>query len=237
MVAQQTTSTDSFDDAMKATYTPPSRRIFGQVAVDTFPCTFEKNNEEKMVKVLFDAGRHSQDSKRTSVNITITPLPGSPAKFDTNRDMLAESKEWAQITKPSLLALNTDLRAINGKWASAELVPAGEYTKKGTTEKKTLTALKFIAVYNSEEECQRASSLFWAYKAVNSDTANTQPATPPAANVNDPNRNTALQFLRPLWGQANGDVNAFAALLAGNPLTSKYFTVSSPEAISIIQGN
>jgi len=45
---------------------------------------------------------------------------------------------------------------------------------------------------------------------------------------------TAAKFLPALWKQAAGDVTRFSELIAGNPLTSKYFSINSPEVLALV---
>jgi len=224
------TTNDPFDDAMNAEYKPLSRTFFGDIAVDIYYAVLVKG----VGKVPFDPNQHDQDKRVTAITLTINPLPGSKAQYAVERELIAESKEWAQITKPSLRGLNTDLRAINGKWAQVELVPTGQkYTNKNG-ETKERTAIKFLAVFNTEDECQQASDAFWATRGNGND-----PATTPAANGNgngqsDAERLTAQKFLAPLWVASGKDMNKFAQALASNPLTSKYFDLNSPEVLAVV---
>ena len=226
------TTNDPFDDAMNAEYKPQARTFFGDVAVDIYYAVLVKGTG----KVPFDPNQHDQDKRVTAITLTINPLASSRAQFPIERELIAESKEWAQITKPGLRELNTDLRAINGKWAQVELVPTGQkYTNKNG-ETKERTAIKFLAIFNTEDECQKASDAFWATRGNgNGSTAATQPT--PNGNGNgqsDAERMTAQKFLAPLWAASGKDMNKFAQSLANNPLTSKYFDLNSPEVLSVV---
>ncbi len=235
MVTTQTQSPESLDpmdSAMDAEWTPRTLTFFGNLSVDTYYCVLAKG----VGKVLFDPNQHNKDQRCTAITF-ILDVPSSMGRSNQpiQREMIAESKEWSQIVKPSLVALNANLRSIHNKWVRVEIVPAGQkYTNKNG-EEKLRTTFKFVALYGSQEECQAACEAFFA--ALNSG-GNTQapPAqTPvPATSADDPQKKTALAFLPALWKQSNGDVMRLSELIAGNPLTSKFFTISSPEVITII---
>ena len=75
--------------------------------------------------------------------------------------MIAESNEWAKIVKPSLRDLGTDLRALNGKFVQAQLVPTGRGWVNQQGEKKENTTFKFLAVYDDFETCAKAADAFF----------------------------------------------------------------------------
>ena len=69
---------------MDAEYNP--KRIFlGAVNVDVFYCVLVKG----LGKVPFDPNQHNQDQRRTSIDITIDPLPDSKSIYPIERDMIA----------------------------------------------------------------------------------------------------------------------------------------------------
>lgn len=219
---------DPLDAAMEAEANNGPRHFFGQATVDSFFCVLKKGEG----KAVYDPNQHSVDERRTAISITLNPGPNSKAKFSIKRDLIAESKEWASIIKPSLRALNTDLRSINGKWIQAELVPTGRKYTNSQGEEKENTTVKFLTVYGSQEECEAAETAFFGG---HNGTPPTTAATPSVSVAgNDQERQTAVKFLPALWAASNKDVTEFAKKLAGNPLTSKYFDLNSPEVISLI---
>jgi len=216
---------DIWDDAMDAEYVPQNRPLFGQVAVDIFPCVLTKG----IGKVPFDEGQHQPEQKRTSVSISILPLPSSPLHWETKRDMLAESKEWASIVRQSLRDCGTDLRSVNGKWASIELVKVGTYTNKAG-EEKDRTAIKFLAIYPSEAACEAASVVSW-----HGETAAPQTPLPkPAPAASGLSRENAAKFLPALWKSSGEDPAKFADLLAKNTAIGHHFDLSSPEVLALV---
>lgn len=229
-----TETADPMDAAMDAEYVPPKLTFFGQVQADAWHCVLVKGTG----KVPFDAGQHSIDKRCTALDIAVTPLPDSPNTKPISRELIAESKEWASIIKPSLRSLNTDLRGVNRKWAQVEMVSTGRKYTNANGEEKVGTTIKFIAVYNTEQECAEAAKKFFAdRKAGDSTPAPTaaaqpqQTAMPSGAN---PERDIALKFLPALWAAAGKDVTKLATLIQRNPLVAKYFGIDSPEVVKLI---
>ena len=243
MVTQaQTRTDDPYDSAMNSEWNP-SLTIFGQCSVDVWYCVLQKGQG----KVPFDPGQHSIDQRCTAIDIAIQPLPGSKAQFATERGLIAESREWAQIVKPSLRALNIDLRAINGHYVRAELVPTGQTYTNSQGETKQRTTIKFVAIYNSLDECQAAADAFFAARG-SASSSSTESAVPPSESAgtqtpvgassngngtNDTEKTTAAKFLPALWNASGKDITKFAEMLAKNPLVSKYFDLNSPEVLSL----
>src|SRR5438309_5438070 len=96
-----TTSSDTYDPydaAMQATYNP-TFSAFGQVQVAVWPCVLEKG----VGKVPFDANLHDPARRVTAIDLAIIPVVSGRAPVE--RNMIAESREWASIVKPSLMAL------------------------------------------------------------------------------------------------------------------------------------
>lgn len=231
-------TTDPFDSADNAKPRPMNRTYFGQIFCDMYHAILVKGQG----KVLFDQNQHSEDQKVTAINLTLNPLPGASKHFTIERSMIAESNEWAKITLPSLKALNISSRVLNGKFAQVELVPTGRtYVSKEDGQTKENTTFKFIAIYDTEQACRAANDAFWASrKAADEQPAQSAPPpeqTPSQSPLNEAEKKTAASFLLPLWNASGKDVNKFAQSLASNQLTSKYFTLNSPEVIAIVQGN
>lgn len=222
---------DPMNSAMDAEYTPRQSAYFGQIQIDTYFCVLVKGKGKEP----FNSNVHKREQRCTSVSIAILPLPTARGRQPVERNMIAESKEWAQIVKPSLRDLGVDLRSIHGKWAQVVLAPTGRtYTAKDGSEKMT-TTFRFVAVYDTEEACQAASDAFFASSADGGQSAtdaNTGAQAPTAAS--GPERETALKFLPALWNAAGKDPGKFADLIAANSLVAKYFTLNSPEVIALV---
>ena len=222
---------DPLDAAMDAEAPLSIRTVFGEVQVDTWWCALVKGEG----KVPFDPAVHSTDARRVAIDMTIIPTKGD---YNVKREIIAESNDWAKIIKPSLRALNIDLRAINGRFVQLQMVPAGKYTDKNTGETKERTMPKFVAIYPGLDECLAAADEFFNKPSSGSSAIAPAPApTAPApnGNGNPAERETAKKFLPALYKSAGGDVSKLAELLANNPLTKKYFDISSPEVVALVQ--
>jgi hypothetical protein len=219
------TNDDPFDVAAKAT--APSSTFFGQISMDLYFCILQKG----VGKVVFDPAQHKISQRVTSISIVLTPLAGARMTNQIKRDMIGESREWAGIVRPSIEACGSTPKAVNNKWAKLTTVPTGrKYTDKDGIQKES-TTFKFLAVYNTEQECQNAASAFFA--GDRDETPETGDV-PTADMANNPERKTAEAFLAPFWKMSMGDKTAMGNLLASSPLTAKYFTMSSPEVLAVM---
>lgn len=222
-------SNDVWESAENAQL-PPST-YFGQVHINPWFCVLEKG----VGRVPYDPQAHRADQKRTALDIEIQPLPSSGLEFAIVRNLIAEDRDWAGITLPSIKALGIAPKDLHQKWARADLVETGKtYTNRNGEEKK-LTTLKFLEVYQTEAECEAAAAKLFGKAATDTPATDTPtPAAAPASGGNGAEKETAKMFLPALWKQAGQDVTRFMELISNNPLTSKHFTLNSPEVMSLV---
>jgi hypothetical protein len=191
---------------------PQSMHYFGQVLLSAWYCALVKGQG----KVPFDPAQH--DKKFTAIDLTLAPTANSKATYTIERQYIAEFKEWAGTVLPSLHALNSSPMAANQKWAHVEMVKTGTYQKNGET--KDLTSPKFLAIYQTEAECEVAAAAFFGRTEQEEQAFDhTAPATPgdlhPAANGNTPGNAAIEAFVNVLYGQAQGDLARLEALIKG----------------------
>ena len=216
---------DPFESAMNATLAP--RAFYGQVTVDTWYCVLQKG----VGKVLFDDTQHALDQRRTAIDITITALPELQRDRPVRREMIAESNEWVRIVLPSIKALGVSRVDLNDKYAQYEMVETGRtWEKNGETKHETMPVFK--AVYATLEEAEAAAAELYGH----SGNGHTEPQAAPAP-AGDAQRATAQAFLPALWMQAGHDTTKMAELIAANPLTSRFFTLDSPEVQAVTGAN
>jgi hypothetical protein len=218
-------SNDAWESAENAE--EPKRSFFGMVEFDMWFCGLVKGQG----KVPYDASQHKQ--RFTAIDMVISPLSSSGATFNTERHLIAESKEWAGTILPSIKALGLTPRELHQKWVHYELVPTGKYTKNG--EEKTLTTPKFLAYYNTEEEAEAA--MIAKYNSAGDEdpmvNTNTEPVEiHPPSNGNE--KAIAEKFIPVLVAQAKGDMASLANLIANNALVAKYFNINSPEVLEAL---
>lgn len=227
-------SNDPYEVAMK-TEENTSRTYFGEITVDSWFCVLEKGTGRRQ----FDPNTDNIADRKTCIQMFLHPV--SIARFNdvVQRDMIAEfGKDWLKITRPSLAAVGHDLRSIHGQWCEVELVPYGTYTKKDGSD-GTLTAFKVVRVFASEGEAEAAYTTYYNGKdqiqAAGSYNANGSAANGAVGNGNgNPQREIAAKFLPALWKTSGGDLTKFAEAIAKNPVTSKFFDMSSEEVIKTI---
>jgi hypothetical protein len=229
---------DPFDSAMAAEARPQGpRTYFGQISVDVWHCVLVKGTG----KVPFDSGAHSADQRCTAIDLTFQALPrdNGMALKPMTFGMIAESKEWASIVKPSLVAIGSDLRSIRDRYVSVQLVPTGrtyEAKNRDTGEKKIRNAntIKFVKLFASEAECRAASDAFFSQFQHGGAVAAPAPAPAPAASAQDAGRATAAKFLPALWRASGNSVERFEKLIKQTDACNKYFDLSSPEVLAVI---
>jgi hypothetical protein len=230
---------DPFSSADNADERQFTNEYWGEVIADAFYCVLEKG----IGKVLFDEKVHPLDRRLTAVKLEVMPLAEMNLKFNLLRDVIAEFKDWTAVTLPSIKRLGISLRELNGKFVKCKLSPTGEtYVSKDGAEKDR-TAIEFMQVFNNQAECEAdfAANGRPAKQAMPGLTSQPQTVPTNGGNGKDPNKETALKFLRSVVTQAaaNGaDLNSVQAKVAESianmPLINKHFTIDSPETMALI---
>lgn len=217
----QTQINDPWQAAEQAEVSTSNGEFYGLAYVDVSFIKLIKGTG----KLPFDPQTDNIAERRTNIDIQIEPL--EPKTFLPRRQLLDNSNAWVKITWQSLKDLGLlSLRELNNKYVKYVNVPTGRKYDDKNGEKKEETTFKFLALYNSKAECESAKNGGVA-------PAQTQPQPAQAQPVNDEKR-IALMFVGQLAKQTQGNRAALAVAIAGNPLTSKYFTVDSPEVAGIL---
>ena len=214
------TQYDPWEAAEEAKELP--RHYFGRVTFDVWACTLVKG----VGKIPFDTNAHKPEQRRTAIDIVIAPLPSSSVTFETERHVIAESKEWAGQTLPSIKALGVQIKDLHEKHVKYELVPTGKTYTNDNGEEKVLTYINFLAVYKTEEEAEAAASAL--YGGGNGDSE------PAPVSTGDPEKDAALQFLPSLVASVNGDREKVEMMIANTPLIKKHFEIDSPEVVALL---
>lgn len=223
---------DPWDTAAGATL--PPKVYFGQVFTLADYVYISKGEP----KVLFDPEQHPADKRFTQIKIDGVCNRQDGTSYEISREMIAEfGREWAGIVLPSLKVCGIHPKELDEKWASWEMAKTGRKYTNDYGEQEA-TTFKFLAIYDSEEECRAAEAAHYS-RAPSEDEDSGLPM--PEVSKDDGNGNgggpekaVAAQFLPALWAQSGNDVSQFAALLAGNPLTSRFFDLNSPEVVELI---
>lgn len=210
------------------------RTIFGQVTVvDRWPCVLEKG----VGKRPFDPTRDSLDQRRVAIKLQVTAPKREGGTYTVDREMVDFSDEWKKFTLPSIQKLNIPIATLLNAHCRIKLMPAGSYTKSGTNEVKTKTAIVFEQLFADEATCRAAADAFFSRGNA---TGNVQgapqvassPAPAQSAGAQPENaaeRQFAASTLPMLWSGCGQDRNKFLATLAASPVMSRYFNEGSPE--------
>src|SRR3990167_5240586 len=163
-MTQTQTQTDTYDpwEAANAAQPIPDGpfTVFGQVQADSWPAVLEKGAG----KVRFDPQIHAIDKRVTAIEISVWPTDVS--RQPTKREMIVEGREWANVVKPSIAKLGTDLRAMNGRFVEAQLVPTGRKYNSGVDAdgkpiQKESTTFRFVQIFPDETACIAAAAARW----------------------------------------------------------------------------
>ncbi len=228
---------DVWDSAASATVAP--RAYFGQVFTDAFFCVLEKG----VGKVVFDKSQHDEDRKLTCINIDGQVTRANGDTYAIHREVIAEFRDWAGIVLPSLKVAGVHPRDLNEKWAKWEMVETGRtWTDRSTGETKKGTTFKFLEFFDSQEACRAAEQAHYGRGPAEEEGLDESHPMPEENSGDDgargggrdAQREVAAKFLPALWKTAGGDVTKFSELIAGNPLTSKYFDLNSAEVAAIV---
>ena len=223
---------DVWDSANSAQVAP--KTYFGQIFTDGFYCVLQKG----VGKVVFDPQQHSEDRKLSCIKIDGNCSRADGSTYTINRELIAEFRDWAGIVLPSLKVAGVHPRDLNEKWANWEMAETGRtWVDHNTGETKKATTFKFLAFFDSEDECKAAEKAHYnrpAPEVEEEDASATHPMPGDEQASNDAQREVAAKFLPALWKAAAGDVTKFGELIGVNPLTSKFFDLTSPEVAAIV---
>lgn len=230
---------DPLEAADTATLAP--REYYGQVLLDTWFAALVKG----VGKVPYDPTQHK--SRVTAIKIDVIPLPETGITNPISREMIAESKEWVNYTLASLKALGIKTAELRDRWVKMTFVQTGESYTNAAGEKKEKTAMKFLAVYASEDACRAA----WAVEtggSVASPPPATEQADQPApngnghANVDPAVRTKLLPFVQALVKKAcaehPGDLvavnDAVSVGIASHSTLKNFFTPTDQDVLDLI---
>jgi len=218
---------DPLDAASSATLAP--RSYYGQIEIDAWFCVLERGKG----KVIYDPQQHSADQRRTAIKISLLPLPEQNVQFPLEREMIAESREWAGIVLPSLKALGiNNVREANGKWAKMQQVPSGRKYRNAKGEEKEATTFKFLALYPDEAACQAA------YMADRGQEPERQPAATPCPNGSNGDKARKLEVAKPFIAafakQCGYDLECTKAACRTQRIITDAIDVESPEFAALV---
>lgn len=220
---------------------PPEQTFeaFGEVSINSWWSMLTPDGKQPWDERTIDPKTGNQPRKYAAIDLKITPLVESGMQYLVERQMVAEFGEWKDVTLPSLRDIGVlDASVLGGKYARIELVPNGTYVSKKDGQEKKLTAVKFLAVYDTREACLAAMN------GDNPVAPTPVAAAPSNGNGHNPEKDTALKFAKAFvtnaMRQTGGDLDKartiLAPLMANQPVISKHYTVDSPEILEMLAG-
>lgn len=213
---------DPFDSATEAGERPDA--FFGKMEVSA---QFVKLVKGQGKQAWIDGADDPKD-RRTEVAFVLNPLDCTGLTRTTERNVIAESREWSKIVWPSLRELGIkNVREVNGKFAHVEAVPQSKDSQ--------YTTLKFVGLYNTEAECVAAWEKVMGQTAQPRSAAEDVPFGNEQPQVNEVERNAAMGFLPHIVNANKHDLTALAKTLASMEPLNKYFTVDSPEVQELLK--
>lgn len=231
---------DPFDAATEAGDRKPV--YYGRMEVTASFMSMAKGQQAQP----FVDGVHNPDTRRTQVHMILNPIDAMNLTQLLERKVIAEFGAWPKIVWPSLRDLGLkNVRDLNGKWAKVEIAKTGRTYTSQRGEVQEETTFKFLALYDTAADATAAYLADGGKTTAPADDESaidmSHGAGAPATNIGvngngTAERDTALQFLKVLVKQANGDKGKLAASIAQMPMISKYFTADSPEITNIMAG-
>jgi hypothetical protein len=214
------------------------RTVFGQVTVvDRWFCVLERG----VGKRLYDQTRDSLDQRRVAIKFQITAPKREGGTYTIDREMVDFSDEWKKFTLPSIQKLNIPILNLRLAYVRLTLKPAGTYTKSGTTEQKTKTAIVFEEIFADEATCFAASHAHFGTRSNGQDVPQATQAAQDSTQVtqagsqpeNAAERAFAASTLPMLWSGCGQDRTKFLQILATSPVMNRYFNANSPEVTTL----
>jgi hypothetical protein len=236
MEKQENKMSDVWDSAANTTVAP--KVYFGRIFTEAFYVRIDPNKPKGQRKSVFDEAHDPVEERKTQFKIDGVCTKADGSTYEIHKELICEfGRDWAGIVLPSLKVCNVHPRDLNEKWAKWTMVETGRtYTNDYGTHQAT--TFKFLEFYPDEAACRAAETAHYSRGPTEDaalDSSHPMPEEPSEeAPTSDAQREVAAKFLPALWKTAGGDVTKFSELIAGNPLTSKFFDLTSPEVIELV---
>ena len=219
---------DPFDSATNPTLRP--REYYGQLAVDAYFAKLIKGTG----KVPWDPQADSVDNRVTAVNISLIPVAAAHLSFKLERNMIAESVEWAKIVWPSLRAQGVQsAKSADGIWVKLVQESTGRKYRTKSGEEREASTFKILAVYPDQAACEAA---YYATQGAE-DVAAAEAVAAAQPAVDTRAKETAKQFIIALAKQHHGNMDAVKRTVAMIPMITAAYDLESTEFAEIVMEN
>lgn len=239
------TNDDPYAVAQETAERPPE--FYGELSIDCWFCALIKGQG----KVPYDPTIH--DRRSTAIDIAIIPLAEHNRTDAWEKSTLDWARDWTRITWPSLKGLGiTSLRDVSkGKWCKFTWQGTGEKYRVrdedgNEGEERERSTFKFLALYNSEDECRAAYYADSGKTPPDSEGVSDIPgfeskaqptqaqAAPANGNDNTKARETAIQFIKVFAKMKHFDIEATRQACATQTAITNVVDINSPEFVEIV---
>lgn len=222
---------DPLADAVQAAES--SGNVFGKLDIEGQYIVLQKGQRKRAW-----VEGESLDGRVSEITLRVNPLDVSGLTYMTERQVLANSREWSNIVWPSLRDLGVkSLYEVRGKWVKVTMVKNGEsyVAKQGAKAGQTIekTTFKFLGIYDTEAEANAAWESQFGTSQAHTPSSNGNGAAAPQP-TNDAERTAALSFLPAIVNANKSDLTKLAAALASMSPLNKYFTIDSAEVQALL---
>ena len=215
-----------------------NNEYWGQVLISANPVYFPGGGAKP---VPFDSAVHPADKRSLMIEILIDLIPECSSKFPVKMNTTSFSKDWQKIGLKSIKDCGlvtdkngADLAKLNGMFARVGWVTG--FTKNKDAEKENYRTLKFNKVFATIDEC-RAD-----FEANGGPSIHTEQASNNAANIADPNKAVAIDFVRSFikaqrsLGKDESMLKAETKkFILDNPIVSDALSADSPEIAELLE--
>lgn len=224
------------------------KHYFGEIAiVDVWAAAWPKGQSKP---VPFDPSFHRPEDKRIFVQLKVVCTKKDGGTYDLDQGEVTSGSKH-RVTLKSLEALGVttipELRALAGqRWAQAVRVPTGrKYAAKKDSADGSIkvgdmiaeTALKFVALYNTADECRTAEAQFYTPRSGGTEGGRNQPQPVTAQDTGSAPtiaREQLLATLPAIWQASGKNPAMLGTILAGNPAYAQAgITLQAPEVVAL----
>jgi len=194
---------------------PPVRKVYGKIIdVDLEDVGFD---DVARRYTTFNPSVHGHQKPRTRIVIEIEVFKRA-GTYVAKKEMIDSSKDWQDITRPSMIKTGLGLTTMEGKWVGAEQRRTGRtWNDKTTGEPKYAEALYFTEVFKDQAECEGAyAEQFYGSEPVDESEKvdNNQPTNDGAAYE---------RGAMTLWNVVSQNEQQFMTTVSANPMIMGHF--------------
>ncbi len=216
---------------------------YGKCLITVWEAKFPRDAEGKICgrMIHWNEGDNPKD-KILMFDMVLDLCPGCTSEYQVKISEPKYGKDLQKIVFPSLIeagAVTADgkvsIAAVKDHWVKMQKVEGTRLRDKNDPDKGCWNTYKFLAIYQSEQECLEAMALD------NGEAAPAPAAAPKAVNADkrEQRRTAALQFVQvtamTMKGQPAEEIRKqVTKFITENPNVNPYLTADDPEVVDLI---